>query len=63
MQQLNQTYTIASTGRDRFIDNLSNLGSFITNYNAKMINYEVNDDGNEVNTKVSSFIQSVVNCL
>jgi hypothetical protein len=48
------------SGRDRFIDNLSNLGSFITNYDAKMINYDVNDDGSEVNTKVSSIFSSNV---
>jgi len=38
-------------GRDRFIDNLANLGSFITNYNAKVLNYSVDNDGAEVNTR------------
>ena len=27
-------------GRDRFVENLSNLGSFITKYDAKMLKYE-----------------------
>ena len=47
------TNNCISSGRDRFIDNLSNLGSFITNYSAKMISYDVNDDGSQINTKVS----------
>ena len=46
-------FSFLDAGRDRFIDNLSNLGSFITNYNAKMIDYDINTDGNEINTKVS----------
>lgn len=43
---------VAFDGRDRFIDNLSNLGSFITNYDAKMIKYDVERDGQEIVTKV-----------
>ena len=42
---------VSFNGRDRFIDNLANLGSFITNYNAKVLNYSVDNDGTEVNTK------------
>lgn len=47
-------------GRDRFIDNLSNLGSFIKNYDAKMISYDVNADGSEVNTKVRNLIRRYI---
>ena len=43
---------VSFDGRDRFIENLANLGSFITKYDAKMINYEVEDGGKEVKTKV-----------
>ena len=43
---------VSFDGRDRFIDNLSNLGSFITNYDAKMIKFAVEDDGREIVTKV-----------
>ncbi|KAL7495755.1 hypothetical protein ACHAWT_004131 [Skeletonema menzelii] len=43
---------VSFDGRDRFIDNLANLGSFITNYDAKMINYSVEKNGEEVVTKV-----------
>lgn len=43
---------VAFDGRERFIDNLANLGSFITNYDAKMINYSVENNGAEVLTKV-----------
>jgi hypothetical protein len=32
---------VSFRGRDRFVDNLQNLGSFITNYNAKIIKYNV----------------------
>ena len=42
---------VSFKGRDRFIDNLANLGSFITNYNAKVLNYSVENDGTEVNTR------------
>ena len=50
---------VSFDGRERFIENLSNLGSFITNYNCKSLTYNVvddnNDDGNsppKVETKV-----------
>ena len=43
---------VSFDGKDRFIDNLSNLGSFITNYDAKMIKYEVMNDGREIVTKL-----------
>lgn len=48
---------VSFDGRDRFVDNLQNLGSFITNYNAKMLKYDViqNDDDSgitQVKTKV-----------
>jgi hypothetical protein len=43
---------VSFDGRDRFIDNLSNLGSFITNYDAKMIKYDVLSDGREIVTKI-----------
>ena len=45
---------VSFDGRDRFIENLSNLGSFITNYDAKMIKFEVENDGREVITKVNA---------
>ncbi len=55
---------VAFNGRDRFIENLSNLGSFITNYDAKMIKYDVEGDGREIVTKVSLFyvLTTCVNC-
>jgi len=43
---------VAFDGRERFIDNLANLGSFITNYDTKMIKYEVNDDGRVIDAKL-----------
>jgi hypothetical protein len=44
---------VSFKGRDRFVDNLANLGSFITKYSAKLLDYQVADDGsNEVKTKV-----------
>jgi hypothetical protein len=43
---------VSFDGRDRFIENLSNLGSFITKYDAKMIKYDVGGDGREIVTKV-----------
>ena len=43
---------VSFDGRDRFIENLSNLGSFITNYDAKMIKYDVENEGKEIVTKV-----------
>jgi len=43
---------VSFDGRDRFVDNLANLGSFITEYDARMLNYEASDDGETVRTKV-----------
>ena len=43
---------VSFAGRDRFVDNLANLGSFITKYSAKMIDYQVDSDASMVNTKV-----------
>lgn len=43
---------VAFDGRERFIDNLANLESFITNYDAKMIKYDAGDDGTVIDTKV-----------
>jgi hypothetical protein len=37
-------------GRDRFVDNLANLGSFITKYSAKMLDYQA--EGTTVKTRV-----------
>jgi hypothetical protein len=41
---------VAFEGRDRFVDNLANLGSFITKFNAKMLDYQV--EGTTVKTRV-----------
>ncbi|KAL7525654.1 hypothetical protein ACHAWF_001454 [Thalassiosira exigua] len=43
---------VSFDGRDRFIDNLANLGSLITDYDAKMIKYDVNSEGRQIDTKV-----------
>eukprot|EP00560_Eucampia_antarctica_P005128 CAMPEP_0197840854 /NCGR_PEP_ID=MMETSP1437-20131217/45843_1 /TAXON_ID=49252 ORGANISM="Eucampia antarctica, Strain CCMP1452" /NCGR_SAMPLE_ID=MMETSP1437 /ASSEMBLY_ACC=CAM_ASM_001096 /LENGTH=279 /DNA_ID=CAMNT_0043450523 /DNA_START=34 /DNA_END=873 /DNA_ORIENTATION=- len=45
---------VSFAGRDRFVDNLSNLGSFITEYDAKMLKYDVikKDEQTQVQTKV-----------
>jgi len=43
---------VSFSGRDRFVENLANLGSFITEYDARMINYEVKEEGTQVQTKV-----------
>jgi hypothetical protein len=37
---------VSFSGRDRFVANLQNLGSFITEYSAKPISYETEDDTN-----------------
>ena len=39
-------------GTDRFVDNLQNLGSFITNYDVKLLNYDVSDTQLEVKTRL-----------
>lgn len=41
---------VAFDGRDRFVDNLANLGSFITKYSARMLDYTT--EGTTVNTRV-----------
>ena len=41
---------VAFEGRDRFVDNLANLGSFITKYSAKLLSYQT--EGTTVTTKV-----------
>jgi len=41
---------VAFKGRDRFLDNLARLGSFITNYSANMLDYEAG--GTTVKTRV-----------
>lgn len=41
---------VSFQGRDRFVENLANLGSFITEYSAKPLSYDVGDD-NAVTTK------------
>jgi hypothetical protein len=43
---------VSFAGRDRFVDNLKNLGSFITKYDAKMIGYNINQNELSVDTKV-----------
>jgi len=43
---------VSFEGRQRFVDNLANLGSFITNYNARIIEYEEDEDNLIVQTKV-----------
>lgn len=42
---------VSFRGRDRFVKNLANLGSFITEYSAKSIKYEVSTDDMAVTTK------------
>jgi hypothetical protein len=42
---------VSFKGRDRFVDNLANLGSFITKYSAKPLDYAVDENGLAVTTK------------
>ena len=42
---------VSFEGRDRFVENLENLGSFITAYSVKPLDYTVDDDGLTVTTK------------
>jgi hypothetical protein len=42
---------VSFKGRDRFVKNLSNLGSFITEYKVKQLDYTVSPDDNAVITK------------
>ena len=50
---------VSFAGRDRFVENLQNLGSFITEYDAKMLGYDVSGDGLTVKTKVCSCEDSI----
>lgn len=45
---------VSFSGRDRFVDNLQNLGSFITNYTARTIKYDeqIDTNTNTVSTKI-----------
>jgi hypothetical protein len=43
---------VGFTGTQRFVDNLANLGSFITNYDVKVLQYQVSDDDLQVQTKL-----------
>uniref|UniRef100_A0A7S0FQ04 SnoaL-like domain-containing protein n=1 Tax=Minutocellus polymorphus TaxID=265543 RepID=A0A7S0FQ04_9STRA len=43
---------VSFNGRQRFVDNLANLGSFITKYDARPLGYEVSDDECTVQTKI-----------
>jgi Uncharacterized conserved protein (DUF2358) len=42
---------VSFKGRDRFVQNLSNLGSFISEYKVKQLDYTVSPDENAVITK------------
>ena len=42
---------VSFKGRDRFVQNLSNLGSFITKYSVKPLEYRIASDENAVITK------------
>jgi Uncharacterized conserved protein (DUF2358) len=43
---------VSFRGRDRFVDNLKNLGSFITKYDTKLLEYTVDEAVPEVTTKL-----------
>jgi hypothetical protein len=43
---------VSFAGRDRFVENLQNLGSFITAYDTRPLKYDVNEDLFEVDTKL-----------
>eukprot|EP00557_Chaetoceros_sp_GSL56_P004285 CAMPEP_0176493556 /NCGR_PEP_ID=MMETSP0200_2-20121128/9611_1 /TAXON_ID=947934 /ORGANISM="Chaetoceros sp., Strain GSL56" /LENGTH=258 /DNA_ID=CAMNT_0017891225 /DNA_START=98 /DNA_END=874 /DNA_ORIENTATION=+ len=43
---------VSFRGRSRFVENLKNLGSFITKYDSKVLQYNVSQDGLMVNTKI-----------
>ena len=42
---------VSFQGRRRFVENLQNLGSFITKYSARPLDYSITDDGTVVETK------------
>jgi len=43
---------VSFSGTQRFVDNLQNLGSFITNYDVKLLKYDVTGDQLTVQTKL-----------
>jgi len=43
---------VSFSGRQRFVDNLANLGSFITEYDARMLNYNKDESASTVRTKL-----------
>lgn len=49
---------VSFKGRDRFVDNLANLGSFITKYSAKMIDYTAEESTSSVKTKVGPVLET-----
>ena len=49
---------VSFQGRDRFVENLANLGSFITKYNARLLGYEVSQDQTKIQTRVRTMIAS-----
>jgi len=52
---------VSFKGRDRFIDNLANLGSFITKYDAKMLKYEVEDSEDEPTVQTKLMVKLELN--
>lgn len=44
-------------GTDRFVENLQNLGSFITKYDVKVLNYDISVDQLEVKTRLMVKLQ------
>jgi hypothetical protein len=48
---------VSFEGRDRFVDNLANLGSFITKYSAKMINYTEEQDSVKTRVRMKTIIE------
>lgn len=43
---------VSFDGRQRFVDNLANLGSFISDYSAKTLSYSVTENGQQIQTRV-----------
>lgn len=43
---------VAFSGRQRFVDNLANLGSFITEYDARMLDYDKDESSSTVKTRL-----------
>jgi len=48
---------VSFSGRDRFVDNLSNLGAFITEYDARLLEYQTLESSLSVQTKVMVKLQ------